>query len=876
MSTQPRIVRLALSIVRAAAWLVPSRDRAGWRREWEGEIHHRDRDLGGARLLRRTLGSITDALWLFRRQFTQDNEWIGDVKHAGRQMRGRPKFYIAAALMLAAGIGSTAAGLSLLNRLVWHALPYERPSELVALWQNNLATGNEREEIAPGNFLDWQASAKSFAAIAAAEPYSVDFTQGTRPEVVNATRITPQFFRALAINPFRGRFFLETDHATGAPRVVVISHEFWQRLGADESLVGGSLRFDDTPYTVVGVLPRGTELNLFDERGERDVWLPKVIQPYETDIRGEGWWAAIARLAPGISRDQAQAEMTTIAARAAVDNPRTNAKTTVIVAPLETIVTRTMRPSLTLLSAAAMFVLLIACANVANLLLVRSAERESEFVVRRALGASRARLIRQVLAEAALLASVATTLGVVVAWASIRTVIALSPSSAQVIRDLTLDTNGVLVAIGLGAVTVLLFGLVPALQSSKGAATDSARWATASRRARTVRNAFVVSELAVAVVLATGVGLLTRSLVQAARVDPGFDSRNVGVVQVFAYDRQNGADKLRAFQSGILDRVRQIPGVVEAGTVSAMPLISANINIESPVGIEGRPPARRGEEPTGFLTVASPGYFTAMGIGIVEGRGILDTDDPKADPVVVVSRTFAERYWPNGGAVGTVVGFKFMSRVQKAKIVGIVEELRHDALELPPRDEVFIPFAQAPFGSMTFVFRVERSLDTALAGAKAAVWAVDNQQTIYDEGTVQSLVAQSLAPRRFAVTLSSAFALFALFLAGAGVYTTMSFAMAQQSREFGVKLALGASPAALGRDVLRQGLVLCGVGVFAGLIVAAAASQAIRAQLFAVSPFDPLTIAGVVAGVGLVGLAACTGPVRRAMRTDPVSALRSY
>lgn len=825
-STAPWLVALALHVIRAVAWVVPGRDRAGWRREWEGEIRHEHAALDASRQLTwrtemrivgRALGSILDAAWL-RRQFTRDNEWTMDVRQAWRQIRSRLRLHGAAALMLAAGIGSTAAGLSLLDRLVLRALPFDRPDQLVSLWQHNRATGNDREEVSPGNFLDWQEGATSFAAIGAAEPYSVDFYAGDRPEIVPGMLVTRDYFRVLGVLPAAGRLFIDDDFVTGTPTVAVISHAFWQRLGA-VTVEGLTIRLDGQPVRVAGVLPAGAELKLLDGRGERDIWLPKAFQAWERNRRGEGWWAAIARLKPGISRQSAQAEMESLAARLAVEHPRTNAQTSVTVVPLETVVSRSVRPALTLLLGAAALVLLIACANVANLMLVRGAEREQEFLVRGALGASRARLARQVLVEAGVLATISTMLGTGVAWLMVRAVTVFSPTRARALEGLTLDAGTIGLTLLVGVMSVLVFGAIPAWQCAARRPTRSgedSRWSTGGRRARWIQRALVVAEVAVAVMLAVGAGLLLRSFAHASQVHPGFSTSGVGVVQVFAHDRNDTADKVRAFHEGVITRLRQIPGVTDAGSVSAMPLISANINIESPLAIEGRATARPSEEPTGFLTVASPGYFSSLGITLSAGRLLADTDDARGQPVAVISRTLAQRYWPQGDAIGSWVSFRFQGALQRRQIVGIVEAIRHDAMELPARDELFIPFAQGPFASITFVFKAGVDPAGLLAQARAAVWAVDPLQTIYEDGTAEALMADALAPRRFALLLAAVFAVAAFVLAAVGVYATMSYTIGLQTREFGVRLALGASTGQIGRGVLRRGLTTCATGVAIG------------------------------------------------------------
>jgi putative ABC transport system permease protein len=881
----PVAVALVLAVVRIIAVMVPRRDRETWRREWEGEILHRHLTLDRERrsswrehlaLLRRAAGSFFDAAWL-RRQFTRDSELVHDVRHGLRLARSRPMFFLFAASILGTGIGSTTAVYTLMDRLVLRALPYPEADRLVSFWQRNATTGDSHEEVAPGNFLDWRAQATSFEAVAASEPYSVDYTGGDRPEVLFATRVTERFFDLLRVRPLYGRLLLDEDYRSAQDNVVVISHALWQRLGSDPAVAGRSIQLDDAPYTIVGVLPRHAELNLFDGRDRRDVFLPKVFaDDSERRIRGAGWWAAIGRLRDGVTRDQAQRELDLISARLAKEHPRTNATTTVGVEPLETNLTRSVRPALVVMLGAVGLVLLIACANVANLMLVRGAERDREFALRGALGASRARLVRQLLTENALVAAGGTLFGVGLAWLTLKTIIRLAPVQSQRISEISLDTPVLLTAIVLGALTALLFGLAPALQFSRRGRMQAGdtRVTTGTKRTRRLLDSLVVVEIAVAVVLAVVVGLLMRSFSELVKVDPGFRTDRLAVVQVFAWDRHNTPEKLAAFFDDATARLRRLPGLVDVGAVSAMPFIEANINIEGPFAIEGRPPAARGEEPTTYLTVATPGYFSVMDIPVLAGRGLSPADDARGAPVTVISRTLAARYWPQGDAVGSYVNFRFRGKPRRLQIVGIVGEVRHDALELPPRDELFIPFAQIPFGSMTFVLESSGDPSLLIEPAKAEIWAIDPLQTFYDSGTVEHLVAASVSPRRFALILTSAYALIAVGLAALGIYGIMSVSTRQRTREIGVRLALGASPRLIRSLVIKRGIVLGTLGLAAGLAIALGAARLLRSQLFAIGPTDPVTLVSVGVLVLTVTVAASYAPARRATKVDPLVALR--
>lgn len=875
------VTRAALVLIRCVAYVVPRRDRDAWRREWEAEILHEqsaldlrtDRTAGG-QVGRRALGSIADAAWL-RRQFTLDSDFAHDIRHAFRLVRRQPWFALVAATILAVGIGSTTAVWTMVDRLVLHALPYPDAHELVSFVQRNHATGNLREEVAPGNFLDWRAQSTSFDGVAAAEPYSVDYTEGERPEVLLATNVTERFFDLLAVRPILGRLFTDADHAAGSSRVAIISHRFWRRLGGNPSILNTTLRLDDAPFTVVGVLPERAELNLFDGRGERDVWLPKVILDAERSIRGPGWWACIGRLRDGVSREQAQAEMDAISGRLAQAEPRTNTNTTVGVEPLETHLTRTVRPALWVMLGAVVLVLGIVCANVANLLLVRATERDREFSLRSALGAGRVRLMRQLLTEGALLAAAGTTLGVALAWWSLRAMTRLSPVRSSQLNTLALDLPMLGMAAAVGAGTTLAFGLLPALQLSRRSRLDlDGRGATGTARVRHVRDALAIAEVAVAAVLAVVVGLLLRSFTELVQVDPGFRADRLALVQVFSWDRHGTLDKLRAFGDAVSTELERIPGVVEVGGVSAMPLIDANINIESSFTIEGRPPGSRGETPTTFLTVATPGYFPVMDIPIVAGRPLASTDAAGSVPVAVITRTLADKYWPDGSAVGAWVQFRFRGQNQRRQIVGVIGELRHDALDLPPRDELFVPFAQVPFGSMTFVAKTAGDPSAVVELAKKAVWEVDPLQTIYDASTGTELIAATVAPRRFALVLTFAYGVIALGLAALGVYAVMSASTRQRTREIGVRLALGATRQEITALIVRRGLLLGLLGVTLGLAGSLGAALLLRSELYGVNPVDPATFLSVAALLLCTTVVACLAPARRATRVDPLVALK--
>jgi putative ABC transport system permease protein len=879
----PVALRLCLTLVRAIAVVVPAQTRTEWRAEWEAEVRHRwqmlDRDdhidwRTRLDLFRRSLGALPDAAWL-RRQFTADADLVHDVRHGLRMLVKSPSFTLSAILVLALGIGGTVSIVALLDTLQFRPLAYEDSDRVVTIWQRQAARPGDREDVSPADFLDWRDRARSFSVMAGVIPYSMDHTGATEPEVLFGAQVTEGFFDAIGMPPAIGRGFQPGDHVKGGRRAVVITYGFWQsRYAGDPGIINKTISMDGEPWAIVGVLPRSFAPQLLPRPGELVVWTPKIVQEQEKRIRASAWWNVVARLAPGVTIEQAQAEMDAISAALAKENPRTNATSSAVVVPLRDHLMGGVRFPLVLMLGAVILVLGIGCANVASLLLARGIERSREFAIRSALGAGRARLVRQLVAESLVLSLLAACVGLALAHWALGGIVALAPAGLLRLQEAAIDGRVLVFAAGLTALTAVLFGLIPAWQfSSQG--RDLLRERRSDSVRGSLRRGLVAAEVAIAMVLLVGAGLLVKSFGRLLAVDPGFSPQGVVMVQVFAWDRHGAPDRARAFFRSTIEQIQALPGVQAAGAVSAMPFALSNINIRSAIEVVGRPAAQDVEQRGTYVTIASPGYFRALAIPLREGRLLEERDSETAPVVAVVSDSLRRREWAGGSPIGRRIRLSWQGRPVDAEVVGVVSQIRHDGLDTSPRPEVFLPLAQFPFGSMTYVVRSAGDPAAVVDQVKRRIWAVDAMQPVYDSASVERLVQASLVRQRFSMSVMSAFALVALLLSASGIYGIISFTTTQRTREIGVRMALGADGPMIRGMVLRESAVVILAGLAAGIAGALAASRFLQTLLFEVRPGDPATIALVSALLAAVGLAACYVPARRATRVDPLIALRS-
>jgi putative ABC transport system permease protein len=888
-SSDPLVLRMCFSILRLVRRLVPGTIREQWMREWEAELRYRSNTIhrkrsahwhGQADLLRQSSGAIADAAFL-RQQFTADLDIVQDVRYAVRMLRKRPLVSALAVAVLALGLGGTITVFSTIDTLLLRELPYSDSNRVVTIWQAESVRPNERLGVAPGAFLDWRARTKSFTSFAAAEPFSFDYLEGPEPVSLVAALVTEGFFETLGVRPVRGRLFLPEEYTQGRSDVALLSYASWQgRFGGDDAVVGRTIRLEGRQFLVAGVLPPSFHPGILPRATEQEIWGPQVIEQFERDNRRGRYWNAVGKLAPGVTFEQGQAELATISRQLGVEYPRTMRAITATMVPLRDSIVGPLRDPLMLLFASVVMVLLIACANIASLMIARSTERQREFAVRAAIGAGRWRLVRQMLVEATVLAVLACGCGLAIASVAIRTFVGFTSQLVRQLSDVTLDTRLILFAIGLTAATSLLVCMWPAIQLSRGGVHDglkeTAGGLTASTHRRRLASALVIGEVALALVLLTGAGLLVRSFVTLSQVDPGFERSSIAVLQVFAYgDRYPTNAQRLAFFNQTLERFRAEPGVVRAGLVSAMPFIPADIDIRGGYRIEGRPAPADVELPVTSLTIATPEFFQAMQIPLRRGRLFSETDREAAPQVAVINDLLAEREWPGRDPIGERITANWQGRWRTMEIVGVVGRVRHTGLDVAARPEVFMPLAQIQYGSMTFVVQTSMDPATAIPALKARLWELDPTLPLYSTATLDSLVSQSHAPRRFVMQIVSSLSVLAFVLAALGIYGTLSFSTTQRTREIGVRIAIGGSRDRIMRMVIREGMRLVVIGVVIGLAAALVLGRGIAALLYGVSPTDPVTLAGTTALLLAVALLACYVPARRATLVDPLAALRA-
>jgi len=812
---------------------------------------------------------------------------LEDVRYGLRMLGKNPGFTAVALLTLALGIGANTAVFSIVNGVLLNSLPFPDPDKLVVLFESkpNFKEGS----ISYPNFLDWQRENHAFASIAAYRPDSFSLTGAGEGEQVRGQMVSAGFFSILGVKPLVGRMFTAEEDQLGAGRVVLVSSGFWKRkLGSSPDILGHRIVLDGEGYTVIGVVPASFHLTLPNFRDNSDLYVPigQWTYPYFRDRSYALGMKAIGRLRPGITLAQAHADMDTVAQNLAAAFPQADAGEGATLAPLKQKMIGNIEPFLLVLLAAVCFVLLIACVNVANLLLARSTSRTREFAIRAALGASRGRVVRQLLTESILLAIGGAGLGLLLAAWGTRAALAVLPVALPRAEEVGLDIH---VLIFTGVISILagiLFGLAPALRSSRynlqetlkegGRGTSSAR-----HRAQGV---FVVIEMAMALVLLVGAGLMIRSLMRLWSVDPGFDPHHVLTFSVALPPSANGlsADSARSTYRELHDKLASVPGI-QAVSLSggALPMLGDD---EELFWIEGQPrPANDKDMNWTLRYTVEPGYFEAMTIPLKRGRLLTVQDNERSPLVAVVDESFADKYFPHQDPIGKHINLKAIDR--PLEIVGVIGHVKQWGLDSDDKEtlhaQLYCPFMQMADKEMQETNRgvdvVLRSDDVhraALDSIRNAVTTMNRQQFIYDERLFDEIISKSLASQRFSMILLGVFAALALVLASVGIYGVISYVVGQRTHEIGIRLALGAERLHILRLILGRGGILALGGVGLGLISALALTRLMASLLYGVRATDPLTFAGVAVLLTLVALAACYIPARRATKVDPMVALR--
>ncbi|HKY33330.1 MAG TPA: ABC transporter permease [Candidatus Polarisedimenticolia bacterium] len=802
---------------------------------------------------------------------------LRDIRHALRGLMRSPGFTCVALLTLALGIGGNTAIFSVVNAVLLRDGGYRDPDRLVMIWESRLADPDSTAPVSPAAAADWRDGARSFQGMAFTSDGTFALTGMGEPESILGYRLAPDFLPLAGAAPALGRGFLPQEASMGAPPVVLLSDKLWRRrFEADPGVLGRIITLNGIGRTVVGVMPPG-----FDHPGGCELWVPLAMSEEVAASRTARVLRVVGRLAPGATLEQARAELAAIAAGLQRRHPESNAGWGVRLEPLRDAQVGDIRPALLALLGAVGFVLLIAAANIAGLLMSRAASRGREIAIRAALGAGAGRIARQLLTESVVLACLGGALGLLLAAWSSGPLLALIPRSVSnmnipAIDAIPIDATvlGFTLAVTLAA--GLAFGLAPALQAIRrdlaGPLKQAGRGAAPGRRG--LRRGLVAAEIAVCVVLLAGAGLMIRSLADLRSHDLGYDTEGILSLRVqLPSARYEGPDQWRAYLDRTLERVRALPGVRSAGVVNYLPLSgwwgTAGFRIE------GRPEPGPGDVPSADHRLATPGYFETMRIGLARGRLFTDRDDPRAPRVAIVNEALSRRHFPGEDPLGRRVRLGSGENAFSAEIVGVIRDIRHFGPGEPAHDEIYFPFAQSPWPLQCMVIRGDGDPSALASSVRAAIWSVDADQPIMHLRPLDALAAETLAVPRISGVLLAGFAALALLLAAVGVYGLMADAVAARAREIGVRVALGAAPGDVSRLFLRQGMVMTGIGLACGLAGAAALTRVLGSLLHGVAVLDPVSFGGAAAVLSAAALAACWIPARRATRLDPIEVLRS-
>jgi putative ABC transport system permease protein len=799
---------------------------------------------------------------------------LHDLRVAARSLRKSPGFTAVVVLTLALGIGATAAIFSVLNAVLLRPLPYPSSERIMTLWTNNGVQGWPEDVSGYPNFADWRANNTTFTEMAVYTGATQALTGAGEPEQLRGTTVFPTFFEVMGVSPARGRALTMEDF-TADRRVVVLSDDLWRRrFAADPRIVGSTIQLGGAPYEVVGVMPAH-----FAFPSTRTQFWVSFGQSLTQDPRGNFWLSVVGRLKPGVTIDRARAEMTTIAARLEKEYPASNANLGVTIIPLHENTVGDVRRALLLLMGAVGFVLLIACANVANLLLARGAGRTREIAVRAALGAGRGRIVRQLLTESILLAFLGGALGLLLAKWGVDLLVALGPAALPRMNEVTVDGSMLAFTLGASLLTAMLFGLPPALRASSvelgETLKEGTRSMSAARGGARVRRTLVVSEIALALMLLIGAGLLFASFRRLSNVDAGFNGDGVVTARITLPRAKYPQPALvRAFYGELLERAKALPGVRSAGYTASLPL-SSIVN-GSNVLIEARPPMPDLDQKEVRGTIVSGEYFSTLGIQMLAGHTFTPQDRGDTVNVVVVNETMKKLHFLGEDPIGRRMRYGCVNDgCPWLTVIGVVRDAKQDALEQAVRPEVYMTYLQQPRLTLSIAIRTDGDPLAVVPSLRTTLQSLDRDIPLSSVATMEQLTADSVATRRFNTLLLGIFSSLALVLALVGIYGVMSYSVSQRRQEVGIRMALGAHAGQVLRLVLREAMVLAGIGIALGILLSLGVTRLLGTLLFEVSATDVTTFtitASLLAGVALL---ASYVPARRAAGVDPLVALRS-
>jgi len=801
-----------------------------------------------------------------------------DMRLGLRMLVKNPGFTLVAVITLALGIGANTAIFSVVNAVLIRAFPYRDADRLVVVWEKSRRI--EQNTISPANFFDWQEQNNVFEGLAAFADTRANITSDGEPEEIPAQRITGNLFSVLGVNALLGRTITQDDSKPGQNNVVVISYGLWQRrFGGDPNVIGRKVILGTFENTIVGVMPPDFKWHVRKNSltGQvAELWTPWAVTNEFRQFRGRSL-SAVARLKSTASLLQARGEMEAIAGRLAEQYKQYNSGYSVNLAPLRQQFTGELRPALLVLMAAVGFVLLIACANVANLLLARAALRVPEIAVRAAIGARRGRIVRQLLTESLLLAAMGGVTGLLLAWWGTEALVRLSPPDLGDFQHVEISAFVLGFTSLVTLLTGVIFGLVPALEASNIKLSNTLKMAGRSlaghTRGQRLRSGMVVAEIALALALLVGAGLLTRSFLRLQGVETGFNARNVLTMRISLPGRRYDQDaKIINFFTQALERTQSLPGVEAAGTINFTPFLG--LGSQTGFEIEGRPKSPPGQAPGTGVCVTDQNFFRALQIPLKRGRFFTEQEVREQRNVVIINEALATKYFPNEDPLGKRITIAMRPPLTPTEIIGVVSDVKHSHLEKAVEPMSYWPIAQLPYTSMSIVIRTRGEATAVATAVRNAIQSLDPQQPISDVRTLESLVGNSIARQRFNTLLLLVFAVVALLLAGLGIYGVMSYSVTARAHEIGVRIALGATAIDILRLTMKRGMALTLLGVGFGLAAALALTRLMATLLYGVGATDPLTFISVALLLAGVALLACWVPARRATKVDPMVALR--